>query len=230
MNVTIYQINWARDKDRVAFMSFDGAQKYQAVKGVNSAIYDQVYKGSFEAKDLEEIYRIFNMQHPKDFRGHSLSVSDVVEISDGQKSSFYFCDSVGFKPIAFDPGKTQVSPLANFKVERKPENIHLEARLGIGLDVTPQEFEILKRGDDEAHKLLAQLVQSNRCTMGGDTYFPQPWNEELLNGDLNFDLPSVPIHPDSGKKPSLDQQIQNCQSRTASLPANEKSRGTELEH
>lgn len=79
-------------------------------------------------------------------------------------------------------------------MEHNPEFIHLEARLGIGLQVTPEEFEILKHGDAEAHKLLAELVQSDRCIMGGDTYFPQPWNEQYLKDDLNFDLPSVSLH------------------------------------
>ena len=41
-----------------------------------------------------DIFRIFNIDHPKDFRGHSLSVSDIVEVVDSNsvKSGFYFCD------------------------------------------------------------------------------------------------------------------------------------------
>jgi hypothetical protein len=41
--------------------------------------YDQVYSGKLSSTDtLDSIYERFNLQHPDDFRGHSLSVSDVV--------------------------------------------------------------------------------------------------------------------------------------------------------
>jgi hypothetical protein len=39
---------------------------------------------------------MFNLEHPKDFRGHSLSVSDIVQMED----EFYYCDSFGWKKIA----------------------------------------------------------------------------------------------------------------------------------
>lgn len=211
MDVTIYQINLSRDQDCVAFLNYENTQKGQKQPGINSSIYDKVYTGSFDKTDLDEIYHIFNMKCPEDFYGHSLSVSDIVEISvdPSKESEFYFCDSIGFKRVDFEPEKTQDFPMANFEPKRKPEFYHLEARLGIGLKVTPQEFEILKRGDGEAHKLLASLVQSDRCVMGGDTYFPQPWNEEYLEDDLNFDLPSKPLYPQKPRTPSLDEHFDN---------------------
>lgn len=50
---------------------------------------------------MEEVFHLFNFDHPVDFTGRSMSVSDVVE-TDGK---FYFCDSVGFREIAFDAEK-----------------------------------------------------------------------------------------------------------------------------
>ena len=47
-------------------------------------------------------YDKFNVEKPIDFMGHSLSVSDVVEILDGENKGAYFCDSFGFKKIDFD--------------------------------------------------------------------------------------------------------------------------------
>ena len=224
MDVSIYQINPDRDLNRVAFLNYNSLQKIQGSPGINSSIYDRVYKTSVEKADLEAIYYTFNMDCPKNFRGHSLSVSDIVAISDGPagESSFYFCDSIGFKRVDFDPEKALESPLSNVTVLREPEYYHLEARLGIGLEVTPQEFEILKHGDAEAHKLLASLVMSDRCIMGGDTYFPQPWNEQYLEDDLNFDLPSVPLRPvhekNSPGKSSLDKVIENAKNKAAVVP------------
>jgi hypothetical protein len=63
-------------------------------------LYNVVYSGEVEAGDsvedtLEGLYMTFNVNHPSDFRGHSLSMSDVIEL-DGK---FYYCDSFGFKNI-----------------------------------------------------------------------------------------------------------------------------------
>ena len=59
--------------------------------------YNEVYVGEISPKanifaTLEELFFIFNMQHPADFKGHSLSVSDVVEL-DGK---YWYCDSFGY--------------------------------------------------------------------------------------------------------------------------------------
>ena len=45
---------------------------------------------------LEALYTQFNTKQPEDFRGHSLSVSDVIVISVDGKDTAYFCDSFGF--------------------------------------------------------------------------------------------------------------------------------------
>jgi hypothetical protein len=44
-----------------------------------------------------------NLGYPEDFTGHSLSVSDVIEVVSSSEisSGYYFCDSVGFKKITF---------------------------------------------------------------------------------------------------------------------------------
>lgn len=53
---------------------------------------------------LEAIYEKFNIDHPADYEGRSLSVSDVVEIRESNtlNPGFYFVDSIGFKAISFD--------------------------------------------------------------------------------------------------------------------------------
>ena len=63
--------------------------------------YKVVYEGEIDGEGkvplqvLEELFEIFNLRHPQDFHGHSLSVSDVVEL-DGVK---YYCDSCGWKKL-----------------------------------------------------------------------------------------------------------------------------------
>ena len=48
---------------------------------------------------MEDIYRTFNIDHPADFKGHSLSVSDVVVLHQGGKDTAHYCDSFGFQQV-----------------------------------------------------------------------------------------------------------------------------------
>lgn len=110
MKINIYQVNSYRDEHNVKFFGYDMLEKVQGTFEINSAIYDKVYSGSVKAKSLEDVYRIFNEEHPAEYQAHSLSVSDVVQVIEGNsdtKQGFYFCDSFGFKKIAFDPDKAK---------------------------------------------------------------------------------------------------------------------------
>lgn len=119
MNIKIYQINSDRDVNRVLFVGLDRIEKWQGSSDVDSSLYDKVYEGTVDCKSLEDVYHMFNMNRPPEFTGHSLSVSDVVEICDETSSlacGFYFCDSIGFKKIDFDPVKAQKKDVNKIKV------------------------------------------------------------------------------------------------------------------
>ena len=63
--------------------------------------YKQVYDGNIDAEEnvigtLEKIYLMFNLSKPNDFHGHSLSVSDVVEL-DREK---YYVERFGWKKVS----------------------------------------------------------------------------------------------------------------------------------
>ena len=107
MDIKIYQINLSRDDDRVAFLGLSQIDKFQESSKVNSEIYDKVFERAVEVDTLEGVYQMFNCDWPEDFQGHSLSVSDVVEIVNGENAGFYFCDSIGFQPVKFEPEQTQ---------------------------------------------------------------------------------------------------------------------------
>lgn len=98
----IYQINMARDKDRICFIHYSGLAKFQSSPLVNSSIYDLTYEAEMEnIKTLEDIYQIFNLHHPTGFTGRPLSVSDVVQIESSPtiKAGCYFCNDFGFKEL-----------------------------------------------------------------------------------------------------------------------------------
>ena len=63
--------------------------------------YELIYTAPLDGKTtLEDIYRTFNADdRPAGFRGHSLSVSDVVVVNRGGKEEAHYCDSIGFTPV-----------------------------------------------------------------------------------------------------------------------------------
>ena len=62
----------------------------------NKNDYKVVYSGQMDVEDAEDVYMRCNIgQKPNGYKGHSLSVSDIVYI-DGK---YLFCDSVGFKDV-----------------------------------------------------------------------------------------------------------------------------------
>ena len=102
MKVRIYQINKELDTENALVMGFDFAERHG---GVDPSTYMCVFDGSLGFSDIEEVYALCNAEHPIGYYGHSLSVSDIVELDDG----CYFCDSIGFKKLTdFDSSKAEL--------------------------------------------------------------------------------------------------------------------------
>lgn len=108
MRIRVFQIDDSRDKDNRIFMSYENVMKSS---GVEPEIYRQVYGGVVNCSDIEEVFALCNTAHPPGYYGHSLSVSDVVEICDGENKGFYYCDSIGFQKIDFDIEKADRSDI-----------------------------------------------------------------------------------------------------------------------
>ena len=99
MKINIYQINRDRDPQRLKFLGLDAVRKVLRSAEPDCAVYDKVYSGNVKCRNLEDVFVFFNSGKPEGFWGHSLSVSDVVEVEDAASITpgFYFCDSIGFK-------------------------------------------------------------------------------------------------------------------------------------
>ena len=67
---------------------------------VDKANYELVYSAELTpGTSLEDIYTRFNIDHPKDFKGHSLSVSDVVVLHQNGQDAAHYVDSFGYKEV-----------------------------------------------------------------------------------------------------------------------------------
>ena len=95
---SIYQIKSGDETRDYRFEPFDRLRA--TGRSVDRANYDLVYTAPLDSKTtLEDIYRTFNIDHPADFKGHSLSVSDVVVLHQGGKDTAQYCDSFGFQQV-----------------------------------------------------------------------------------------------------------------------------------
>ena len=101
MRIRIYQIEMSLDEHNVAFRSYTEMQeKYPS--GIPANLYRMMYEGVVPTKELSVVFYIFNMAHPQDYHARSLSVSDVIEVVEESGSTFYYCDTIGFREISFD--------------------------------------------------------------------------------------------------------------------------------
>ena len=158
-NFSIYQINTDRDNNRVCFLGLDTLERFQHSKEVDPALYDRIYDGKLDCSSLETIYEKFNIDHPADYKGRSLSVSDVVEIreSDTLNPGFYFVDSIGFKSISFDkslckePVKASDGKISVLLVEpnKYPKMIEIDDTLEAMQEVVGGDIEEYMPFEDE---------------------------------------------------------------------------------
>ena len=95
---SIYQIKGGDETRDFRFEPYDRLQAAGNV--VDKANYELVYSAPLApGTSLEDIYTRFNIDHPKDFKGHSLSVSDVVVLHQNGQDTAHYVDSVGFRQV-----------------------------------------------------------------------------------------------------------------------------------
>ena len=124
--------------------------------------YELIYTAPLDGKTtLEDIYRTFNADdRPAGFRGHSLSVSDVVVVNRGGKEEAHYCDSIGFTPVPEfmreSPIKTaEMSTEQNYNMidgtlNNAPSMGELEARAKAGEQISL--FDVAEAAKAEAQK------------------------------------------------------------------------------
>ena len=164
MKFRIYQINTDRDKQGVCFMNLE-KMLCRGEKQVDSSLYDGVYTGEIPSDSLEEVYRVFNLEHPADYCGRSLSVSDVVVVTEADqlKPGAYFCDSFGFQRIEFDQSRTNQRAVEHCRDFR-------EKRISVLLVEPGKQARMTTIGDslEEMQKLV-----------GGDVEEYMPFADEV---------------------------------------------------
>ena len=158
---SIYQL---RNEDSTRDYRFEPYDRLQAAgRTVDKANYMEVYAAPLTAgTTLEDIYRTFNVDHPADFKGHSLSVSDVVVLHQNGQDTAHYCDSVGFQQV---PEFLQENPLrtAELSTEQNENMIDgvlnnapslgkLEAKAKAGEQISLTDLAAAVKAEEKAPK------------------------------------------------------------------------------
>lgn len=107
---SVYQLSLSDSTDIYRFMSYDWLEKKEL--SVERSNYQMVYSTELTPADtLDTIFQDLNLYHPDGFKGHSLSVSDIVVLHEKGKDTAYYVDSIGFRE------------LPNFLEDRKSQKI-----------------------------------------------------------------------------------------------------------
>lgn len=130
----IYQLKGDEKYHGIRFEDRATLQKSGIQLGIND--YNLVYEGNFNDVEgdsfddkLNTLYDRFNFEQPEDFKGRSLSVSDVITIKNSKNESAYYVDSIGFTDIPEFFNKFN----ENSKTENiKAQNYHINNDLEIG--------------------------------------------------------------------------------------------------
>ena len=93
---SIYQLKRGDETRDLRFEPYD--RLTAAGHTVDPANYDLIYSAPLvPGTSLEAIFTRFNIDHPKDFKGHSLSVSDVVVLHQNGRDTAHYVDSIGYR-------------------------------------------------------------------------------------------------------------------------------------
>ena len=98
----IYQV---KHTDELRDIRYEGLEWIKSIgQTVQRNNYELVYTGTLskegsQIEKLENLYRIFNVEHPQDFTGHSLSISDIVALKQVGVVSYHYVDSVGYREL-----------------------------------------------------------------------------------------------------------------------------------
>ena len=157
----IYQLKPNPELDSLRFEGTESLKRMGITKDNFDAIkpenYTLLYVGELselqketQGATLAAIFEKFNLDHPEDFRGHSLSVSDIVVLHQNGQNTAHFVDSFGYTEIP------------DFLREQTPEKEEMQDTSGHNVQKTEPEIdgdEIIDLGD-ETEQVLAEMKKT----------------------------------------------------------------------
>ena len=199
---SIYQLKQGDETRDFRFEPYDRLQAAGNV--VDKANYELVYSAELTpGTSLEDIYTRFNIDHPKDFKGHSLSVSDVVVLHQNGQDAAHYVDSFGYKEVPeFLQEQTQqpekINPLKHVEdtieqndnsfdgiINNTPTVDELEAKVKAGETISLVDLANAVKADKERGKeAKPEKKPSIRAQLRADKEKAQKKNAKQKSQDL----------------------------------------------
>ena len=156
----IYQLKSDDSTADIRFMNSEYLQK----KGIEPQYenYELVYTGALtkdgsQIEKLEDLYRIFNVEHPQDFIGHSLSVSDIVALKQAGVVSYHYVDSIGYKELI--NFRTTENYLKNAEMQMEDDFGMIDGIINNGPKEEPKPVKQAEETKTKKPSVLAKLRQ-----------------------------------------------------------------------
>ena len=156
----IYQQKRDDSTADIRFMNSEYLQK----KGIEPQYenYELVYTGALtkdgsQIEKLEDLYRIFNVEHPHDFSGHSLSVSDIVALKQAGVVSYHYVDSIGYKELT--NFRTTENYLKNAEMQMEDDLGMIDGIINNGPKEEPKPVKQAEETKTKKPSVLAKLRQ-----------------------------------------------------------------------
>ncbi len=171
----IYQLKDIPENRDIHFERFSYLEKRGIA--VSAKNYNAVYSGKLSAGEtLDSIYERFNLHHPDDFRGHSLSVRDVVVIHKNDKDIPFYVDAFGFRQV---PEFFSENPLKTVEELMEDDYGMIDGILNNGD----------RRKDEEEKKpsVMEKIQEKKKEVAEAEASRPKPLGREK-NADREMDL------------------------------------------
>ena len=196
---SIYQIKGGDGTRDFRFEPYD--RLHAAGNVVDKANYELVYSAELTpGTSLEDIYTRFNIDHPKDFKGHSLSVSDVVVLHQNGRDTAHYVDSFGYKdvpeflqeqkqltPDDLETGEKIQTPRGSFHVTAMSREQMEAAGYGFHHQTDDGKYLVMGNGT-RAFAIAAEQAQRENPLKAAEQTTEQ--NENMIDGIIN-NTPSV---------------------------------------
>ena len=158
-----YAIYKLKRDDATADLRFMNSE-YLQKKGIEPQYenYELVYTGALtkdgsQIEKLEDLYRIFNVEHPQNFVGHSLSVSDIVALKQAGVVSYHYVDSIGYKELI--NFRTTENYLKNAEMQMEDDFGMIDGIINNGPKEEPKPVKQAEETKSKKPSVLAKLRQ-----------------------------------------------------------------------
>lgn len=173
----IFQVSPAYPEER-----FQAYAKLKARgKSPDTTHYTSVYEGTIASnsddKDalLESMFIAFNKHIPKGFRGHSLSVSDIIRLTINGQTTYHYVDSIGFQEFQLDKPETACNTAERYYID--PQDYR---------DI--YKVRIKKQGPSASEIVLFCRLYRNPLDLDADAGSSVYSEREVKNEDLYVSL------------------------------------------